>query len=154
MLINAFNIQKEINTKCIAENISNICYHGDVIAISGELGSGKSTFAKYFIKNLVQTKSVPSPSYNILLTYNSKDKTICHMDAWRLKNENEVLNLGITEMFEKSIFIIEWAEKIKTFIPSNALKLSIKREKNKRILLIEGNVGWQKRLEKLISNDE
>ena len=76
------------------------------------------------------------------------------MDAWRLKNENEVFNLGITEMFEKSIFIIEWAEKIKTLIPSNALKLSIKREKNKRILLIEGNVGWQKRLEKLISNDE
>ena len=154
MLINAFNIQKEINTKCIAENISNICYHGDVIAISGELGSGKSTFAKYFIKNLVQTKSVPSPSYNILLTYNSKDKTICHMDAWRLKNESEVFNLGITEMFEKSIFIIECAEKIKTLIPSNALKLLIKREKNKRILLIEGNVDWKKSLEKLISNDE
>ena len=48
MLINAFNIQKEINTKCIPENISNICYHGDVIAIW--YWDRKSTFAKYFIK--------------------------------------------------------------------------------------------------------
>ena len=153
MLINAYNIKKESNTKYIAESISDICNNGDVIALSGELGSGKSTFAKYFIKNLIKANSVPSPSYNILLTYNSKNKTIYHMDAWRIKSENEALDLGISEMFEKSIFIIEWAEKIKNIIPSNSLKIRIKIEKNKRTLLIEGNVSWKKRLKSLISND-
>ena len=153
MLINAYNIKKESNTKHIAESISAICNNGDVIALSGELGSGKSTFAKYFIKNLIKANSVPSPSYNILITYNLKDTTICHMDAWRLKSENEALNLGISEMFEKSIFIIEWAEKIKNIIPSNSLKIKIKIEKNKRTLLIEGNGSWKKRLKKFISND-
>ena len=56
-------------------------------------------------------------------------------------------------MFEKSIFIIEWAEKIKNIIPSNSLKIKIKIEKNKRTLLIEGNGSWKKRLKKFISND-
>ena len=132
MFINSFNIQKENKTKIIAEEISKICAKGDTLAISGSMGVGKTTFIKYFIQKISKAKSVPSPSYNIILPYESKVSTIFHMDAWRLKSHNEALSLGITEMFEGAIFLIEWAEKIRIILPNNCLKLLIINNKNNK----------------------
>ena len=145
MFINSFNIQEENKTKSIAEEISKICEKGDILAISGNMGVGKTTFIKYFIQNISKVKSVPSPSYNIILPYESRVSTIFHMDAWRLKNHNEALSLGITEMFDSAIFLIEWAEKIKKILPDDCLKILIKDKKNKKFLAIEGNELWNKR---------
>ena len=149
MFIKNFNIQKENKTKIIAEEISKICKKGDVLAISGSMGIGKTTFIKYFIQKITKAKSVPSPSYNIILPYESKHSTIFHMDAWRLKNHNEALSLGITEMFDDAIFLIEWAEKIKIILPIDCLKLFIKNIKNKKYIEIEGNELWNKRFKNI-----
>ena len=149
MLINIFNIHEETNTRFIAQEISNICKEGDVLAISGKMGSGKSTFIKYFIQKISNAKSVPSPTYNIILPYETKHFVIYHMDAWRLKNHNEALSLGITEMFDGAIFLIEWAEKIKVILPNDCLKLLIKNIKNQKCIEIEGNEVWNKRLKNI-----
>ena len=149
MFINNFNIQEESKTKIIAEEISKICKKGDVLAISGSMGVGKTTFIKYFIQKIAKVKSVPSPSYNIILPYESKHSNIFHMDAWRLKNHNEALSLGITEMFDNAIFLIEWAEKIKLILPNDCLKLLIKNIKNKKFIEIEGNQAWSKRFKNI-----
>ena len=63
-----FNIQEENKTKIIAQEISKICKKGDILAISGSMGIGKTTFVKYFIKQISKAKSVPSPTYNIIFT--------------------------------------------------------------------------------------
>ena len=149
MFINNFNIQEENKTKIIAEEISKICKKGDVLAISGSMGVGKTTFIKYFIQKITKATSIPSPSYNIILPYESKHSTIFHMDAWRLKNHNEALSLGITEMFDDAIFLIEWAEKIKIILPIDCLKLFIKNIKNKKYIEIEGNELWNKRFKNI-----
>lgn len=154
MFINHFNIQEENKTKIIAEEISKICKKGDVLAISGSMGVGKTTFIKYFIKKITKAESVPSPSYNIILPYESKHSTIFHMDAWRLKNHHEALSLGITEMFDDAIFLIEWAEKIKKILPNNCLNLSIKNIQDQRFLEIEGNKAWKKRFKKINNHAE
>ena len=149
MFINNFNIQEESKTKIIAEEISKICKKGDVLAISGSMGAGKTTFIKYFIQKITKAKSVPSPSYNIILPYASKHSNIFHMDAWRLKNHNEALSLGIAEMFDEAIFLIEWAEKIKVILPNDCLKILIKNTKNKKFMEIEGNEAWNKRFKNI-----
>ena len=149
MLINTFNIHEETKTKVIARQLSKISKKGDVFGITGEMGSGKTTFIKYFIQRIAKVSNVPSPSYNIILPYDCNKSKIYHMDAWRLKNYNEALSLGISEMFDESIFLIEWAEKIKTILPNNYLKLSIKDIKNKKVLKLEGNEEWEIRLQKL-----
>ena len=154
MFINSFNIQEENKTKIIAEEISKICKKGDVLAISGSMGVGKTTFIKYFIQKITKAKSVPSPSYNIILPYESRHSTIFHMDAWRLKNHNEALSLGIIEMFDDAIFLIEWAEKIKVILPNNCLNLIIKDINNKKFLEIEGNEVWRKRLKNIKKHEE
>tara|TARA_B100001027_G_C16244273_1_gene321007 strand:+ start:906 stop:1373 length:468 start_codon:yes stop_codon:yes gene_type:complete len=154
MLINSFNIQKENKTKIIAEEISKICEKGDVLAITGSMGVGKTTFIKYFIQKISKAKSVPSPSYNIVLPYKSEISNIFHMDAWRLKSHNEALSLGITEMFEDAIFLIEWAEKIKVILPNNCLNLIIKNIGNKKFIDIEGDEVWNKRLKNIKNYEE
>ena len=118
------------------------------------MGSGKTTFIKYFIQKISKAKSVPSPSYNIILPYESKHSTIYHMDVWRLKSYDEALSLGITEIFDDSIFLIEWAEKIKAILPNNCLNLSIKDINDKKFLEIKGNIIWKNRLKKIGSNEE
>ena len=154
MLINHLNIQEENNTKIIAEEISKICKKGDVLAISGDMGVGKTTFIKYFIQKISKAKSVPSPSYNIILPYETKHATVFHMDAWRLKSHNEALSLGITEMFDDAIFLIEWAEKIKEILPNDYLHIIIKNIDNKKFLKIEGNAIWNKRLENIKNHEK
>ena len=149
MLINSFNIKEENKTKIIAKEISKICKKGDVLAISGSMGVGKTTFIKYFIKNISKAKSVPSPSYNIILPYETKHFTVFHMDAWRLKSHNEALSLGVTEMFDDAIFLIEWAEKIEVILPNDCLSLIIKNINNKKFLEIKGNKVWNKRLKNI-----
>ena len=149
MFIINFNIQEEKKTKVIAQEISKICKKGDVLAISGSMGIGKTTFVRYFIKNISKAQSVPSPTYNIMLPYETKYSTIYHMDAWRLKSYNEALSLGITEKFDDAIFLIEWAEKIKVILPNNCLKLSIKNKNDKKFLEIKGNEAWQNRLKNI-----
>jgi tRNA threonylcarbamoyladenosine biosynthesis protein TsaE len=118
------------------------------------MGVGKSTFIRYFIKKVSKAKSVPSPSYNIILPYKAKASDIFHMDAWRLKNHNEALSLGIIEMFDDAIFLIEWAEKIKLLLPDNCLSLIIKNIDNKKILEIVGNEVWNKRLKNIKNYEE
>ena len=153
MQIGSIAIQKEYKTKLVAERLSDICQEGDLIALTGELGSGKTTFAKYFIRNISNTQQIPSPTYNLILSYDSYKSTIYHMDAWRLNSNEEAIALGITEMFDSSIFIIEWANKIKNILPANYLNLAIKNHNNKKILFFEGNYCWKNRLKKLLLNE-
>ena len=154
MLINTFNIHEEAKTKAIAQQLSKVSKKGDVFGITGNMGSGKTTFIRYFIQKISKVRNVPSPSYNIILPYDCNKSKVYHMDAWRLKNYNEALSLGITEMFDDSIFLIEWAEKIKTILPNNYLKLSIKNIKNKKVLKLEGDEKWKIRLKKLYDYDK
>ena len=154
MLINTFNIHEESKTKVIAQQLSKISKKGDVFGITGKMGSGKTTFIRYFIQGISKVSNVPSPSYNIILPYDCNKSKVYHMDAWRLKNYNEALSLGITEMYDDSIFLIEWAEKIKTILPNNYLKLSIKNIENKKILKLEGDEKWKIRLKKLPNYDK
>ena len=154
MLINTFNIHEETKTKLIAQQLSKISKKGDIFGITGDMGSGKTTFIRYFIQRISKVSNVPSPSYNIILPYDCNKSKIYHMDAWRLKNYNEALSLGITEMFDDSIFLIEWAEKIKIILPNNYLSLSIKNIKNKKVLKLEGNKKWRIRLKNLLNYDK
>tara|TARA_B100000902_G_C26823290_1_gene675080 strand:- start:187 stop:648 length:462 start_codon:yes stop_codon:yes gene_type:complete len=146
MFIGTVNVENEGDTKLIAENLSKICTKGDVIALDGEMGSGKTTFARFFIKKFSSCKTIPSPTYNLLFSYKSKHLTIYHLDAWRIKSEDEFFSLGIEEMFEDSIFIIEWANKITNVLPEDCLYIAIKIKNKFRELTFKGNKNWNNRL--------
>ena len=70
------------------------------------------------------------------------------MDAWRIDNDIEILNLGVLDFFQDSIFLIEWADKIDTYLPKNKLSINLKYNKNFRTISFYGDASWKKRLNK------
>lgn len=147
MLKKKINIISESETKNIAQYLYKISKKGDVLALSGEMGAGKTTFARHFIQQGSRDEIVPSPSYNIYFKYRTKKSNIYHLDAWRLHGPEEVDNLGIKEYLENSILIVEWPENVKKILPSSMLKIRFDIDKkNNRNLYFTGNEEWEKRV--------
>ena len=114
--------------------ISKIIIPGDYLFLLGEIGVGKTTFARQLInvfelKNNIKKSEVPSPTFNILFEYELKNFIIKHYDLYRLKNEEEIKNLELFEIEEKNITLIEWPELIKNK-PTNRIDLFFKYTKD------------------------
>ena len=120
--------------KTIAKNLSKIILPGDSIFLYGEIGVGKTTFARYLINNLelknkLKKSEVLSPTFNIVFEYNITDYTIKHFDLYRLKNEGEVKNIGLFEYLDKVVTIIKWPEQLKKK-PKNRIDLLFRYSKD------------------------
>ena len=105
------------DTKNFSKNISKIIGKGDVIFLYGEIGVGKTTFVRFFInylesKNKIKNSDVLSPTFNIVYDYNIGNIKILHYDLYRLKNYNDISQLGMFETFDDNIKIVEWPELI------------------------------------------
>ena len=129
----------------IADKIKKKLSPGDVVFLYGEIGVGKTTFARLLINSFENEKKlkkseVLSPTFNIVFEYEIKEFTIKHFDLYRLKNDNDVKNIGLYENLEQSITLIEWPELIKNK-PENRLDLffEYKEDYNERSLIIKTN---------------
>ena len=98
------------------EDVSLNLKLGDIICLFGELGSGKTTFARYLINSLYKNNklkkpsSIKSPSFPILLTYEINNFEIYHYDLYRISKSNELAQINIFEKLHNSITLIEWPE--------------------------------------------
>ena len=129
----------------IADKIKNKLLLGDVVFLYGEIGVGKTTFARLLINSFESEKKIKksevlSPTFNIVFEYEIKEFTIKHFDLYRLKNDNDIKNVGLYENLEQSITLIEWPELIKNK-PQNRLDLFFEYEEdyNERSLIIKTN---------------
>ena len=99
-----------------SEKISQNLDHGNVVCLFGELGSGKTTFARSVIRSIYKKQnseaphSIKSPSFPILITYEVNNIEIYHYDLYRISNTSELFELNIFENLENSITLIEWPE--------------------------------------------
>ena len=119
--------------KNLACKIANKIKSGETILLYGQLGVGKTTFARFFINHLQKKTNskiteVPSPTFTVMYEYLANKKLIQHYDFYRLKNYKELNNIGVFEDNEV-ISLIEWPEKIK-FKPKNRIELKFKYLKN------------------------
>tara|TARA_B110000438_G_scaffold104201_1_gene102915 strand:+ start:3840 stop:4295 length:456 start_codon:yes stop_codon:yes gene_type:complete len=106
------------DTKNFSKKVSEIIEENDTIFLYGEIGTGKTTFVRFFInhlekKNNIKKSDVLSPTFNIVYEYEVKKIKIYHYDLYRLKNYHDIIELGIFETFKDNIKIIEWPELIK-----------------------------------------
>ena len=94
----------------------------EIICLTGNLGSGKTTFAQGLLKGLKIKGPYTSPTFNIMKVYKTKKHTIYHIDSYRI-NSKDILDLGWKDFAGKknSIVIIEWAERVTKLIPINSL---------------------------------
>ena len=143
-----------VDTQKLAVKIAKVARFGDVIALSGNLGAGKTAFAKFFIKELCgEEVEVPSPTFTLVQTYdaqNAKIGEVAHFDFYRLKDASEVVEIGFEDALLSGVCLIEWAEKIGEYMPRDYLDIhlqSVEGDEGARDVELKAHgSGWQDRI--------
>lgn len=116
---------------------------GDIIILSGDLGSGKTKLTEGILTYFNLQDEISSPTFTIVNEYDTEKIKIFHFDVYRLADVDEFFAIGGEEYFEKGASIIEWGEMIEDYIPQRYLKLEFSRDnvnENQRLINIE-NIG-------------
>ncbi len=107
---------------------------GSVILLSGDLGVGKTVFAKGFAKGLGIDAPVTSPTFTIMQVYDSGRLPLYHFDVYRITDEDEMYEVGFEDyIYGDGISLIEWPEKIEGLVPKDAIKVTISKDLTKGI---------------------
>lgn len=119
--MSVYLLNSETETKQLAEKIAKYCPENErlVIFLTGELGSGKTTFTRFFLKALGYNGLVKSPTYTLFESYQLPKYRIFHLDLYRLHTPKEMLEIGLYDEFDQTaIWLIEWPEHATPFLPS------------------------------------
>ncbi len=108
----------EAATAALAARIAALARAGDVIALKGELGAGKTSFARAFIRARGGAGEVPSPTFTLVQVYDVGDAAIWHFDCYRLRRPEEAWELAIEDAFAEGISLIEWPERLGPLVPA------------------------------------
>lgn len=117
---------------------------GSVVALSGDLGSGKTYLTKAIGKGLGITSLITSPTFTIIHEYRDGKMPLYHFDVYRLLDADELFELGYEEYFYgDGVCVIEWADKIESYLPAESIRIEITygRQEGERIIRIDGNIG-------------
>jgi tRNA threonylcarbamoyladenosine biosynthesis protein TsaE len=131
-----FLSSSEKDTFAFAKNFSNKLIGGEIIALVGDLGAGKTIFTKGLAKGLGIKKNIASPTFILMKIYNVNQnnniKFLAHLDAYRIKNADSLLAIGLKDYLGKSdtVTVIEWADKIKKILPKKAKFIKILHQNN------------------------
>lgn len=113
-----FIIRSEQDTEKLGLMLAEELQPGDVLALVGDLGAGKTTLTKYIAKGLGITEMITSPTFTIMNEYLGGRMPLYHVDAYRLENEEAALDIGLDEYFYKDgLCVIEWADLIEGILP-------------------------------------
>ena len=114
----------EGDTAAIGAKLAANARRGDVIAISGPLGAGKTTLVRGYLAALGYLDEVPSPSFAIVQPYETLDPPVWHIDLYRLENRSEIAELGL-DAAEDAVLLVEWPERAGENSWPQALRLSL-----------------------------
>lgn len=128
---------------CIAPALQR----GDMLALQGPLGAGKTTFARALLHALGVTGEVPSPTFTLLQTYDTRKFPVYHFDLYRLKSAAELEELGWEDARADGLILVEWPERAGNCLPEDRLELHFSADaKEIRMCNIEPHGNWTQRL--------
>ena len=138
-------LKSEEETASAGAMLARLARAGDVIALSGPLGVGKTALARGFIEALGHAGEVPSPSFAIVQPYDDLDPPVWHVDLYRIENPSEIEELGLDASAE-AVLLVEWPERAGKYAWPGALGLSLEfAEGDDRILTAKVPLSWEGR---------
>ena len=123
-----FTSHSSEETMNFASNLASKLNVGDVVVLSGELGSGKTKFTEGFLKYFKLDDEISSPTFSIVNEYKKDDLNIYHFDVYRLEDVDEFYAIGGEEYFSSGICIIEWGEIIEEALPKNCIRIKFEKD--------------------------
>jgi tRNA threonylcarbamoyladenosine biosynthesis protein TsaE len=143
------DLPDEAATAALASRVAALVVPGDIIALKGDLGAGKTSFARAFIRASGNGhEEVPSPTFTLVQIYQTDAVAIWHFDLYRLEAAEEAWELGIEEAFASGVSLIEWPERLASLLPERRLEITLDfgdRPHTRRAFLVS-DAGWRARL--------
>lgn len=149
-----FVSHNENETKEIAKILASKLERGDIVVLSGDLGSGKTKFTEGFLSFWDLEDEISSPTFTIVNEHTKGNTNIFHLDVYRLDSLGEFYSIGGTEYFTNGICVIEWGELLEDILPNNYIKIKFtKDEKDENIRYLDFR-AYGERLNNLIKEIE
>jgi N-acetylmuramate 1-kinase len=145
------HVRSSEEMEALAAGLSLLARPGQIILLRGELGAGKSVFARGFIRALAFPNSgmdIPSPTFTLIQTYDETRIPVAHADFYRLTSAAEAEELGLEELVGTHILLIEWPERLEVPPGENVLDVAISGSGTERSLVISGSGSWVPALER------
>jgi len=145
-----------LDTIKLGENIASNLKKGDLLALYGELGSGKTTLTRSIINSKFFANDpnniIPSPTFNLIQIYEFNELIIGHVDLYRINNAEEINALNLETIIDEGILIVEWPEKLDQIIGSNVLDINFQFKDDNRIIKLSDGGGWKERITTLLQS--
>lgn len=120
--------KNEQDTIDFAEKFASSLSVGDIVVLTGELGSGKTKFVQGVLKHFNMEDEISSPTFTIVNEYTSDKTNVYHFDVYRLEDSDEFYAMGGDEYFSKGICLIEWGEMIEDILPKPYIKIIFSKD--------------------------
>ena len=149
----AFNQLSEDQLIKLAENAGKFACGQEIFLLSGDLGAGKTVFAKAFAKSFGVEQHVTSPTFTLLNIYHAEKGELTHLDLYRIEDTHEIEYLAIEEYYDQGIVLIEWPERLPE-LPMHYLKIEIVSVDTDRrdVILVAQGLLEEKLLKELARN--
>ena len=127
-------------TRRVGMRLGALIRTGDVICLNGELGSGKTTLVQGISAGWGSLDAVSSPTFVLVNVYRRPDGNVLyHLDAYRLENAQEAIDLDLDVMLDHGPLVVEWADRVRDALPQDCLAVSLRHvDEDQRDLLFEG----------------
>ena len=133
-------------TEALGRRIATLLRAGDIVALFGELGAGKSTLARGLLRGLGHEGEVASPTFPIVQPYEALRVPVWHVDLYRIEDPAEIGELALDEALEDGALIVEWPERMGPSLWPHSLRLTLRREgEGARALTAEMPAAWEAR---------
>jgi tRNA threonylcarbamoyladenosine biosynthesis protein TsaE len=131
-------LNNEEETRALGLEIADALEPGDIVALIGDLGTGKTALTKYIAAGLGITEEINSPTFTIVKQYRSGRLPLYHFDVYRLGSGEELLDIGAEEMLDgDGACVIEWADIVADVLPEDALAIQIEYGENEGERIVE-----------------
>ncbi len=128
-IITEIHCDSQLETEALAARMATLAKPGDLFALTGDLGAGKSTFSRAFIRAVMGNPQaeVPSPTFTLVQEYDALDYMLYHADLYRLQEPDEVYDLGLDDERAEAVMLIEWPDRLPEEWWDGATEISLAR---------------------------
>ena len=141
-------------TRAVGEALADLLHARDAVALTGELGAGKTTLVQGVARGLGVTDQVVSPTFTLVREYRGTDLEIAHVDVYRLDRVQDVVDLGLDELGDgEALLLVEWGDAVEALLPPDHLVIELTTaaaETEERVIVLTGvGPSWNARWERL-----
>ena len=136
------------DTRELAGQLAGVARRGDLVLLAGDLGAGKTTFTQGFGRALGVEERIVSPTFNLVRTYDGR-LPLVHADVYRLDHLQEIVDLGLPEMLDDAVTLVEWGDVAAQALPADFLEARLElgaEDDDRRITLRVVGPSWAGRL--------